>query len=42
MIPITVRDMPNSCCDCPCCYVPRCEILEKSLTRSEIYECKPN
>lgn len=39
---IIVIDMPNSCCDCPCCYVPRCEISEKSLTRDEIYECKPD
>ena len=35
-------DMPSSCSECPCCYIPRCEVLEKSLRTSEIYECKPD
>ena len=42
---ILVMDMPESCSDCPCCYIPRCEVLEKSLKTSEpseIYECKPD
>lgn len=37
-----VIDMPSNCSECPCCYVPRCEVLEKSLKPSEIYECKPD
>lgn len=39
---VLVMDMPSSCSECPCCYIPRCEVLEKSLRTSEIYECKPN
>lgn len=39
---ILVMDMPHSCSECPCCYIPRCEVLEKSLKTSEIYECKPD
>ena len=35
-------DMPKNCSECPCCYVPRCEVLEKSLNTNEIYECKPD
>lgn len=37
-----ILDMPSSCSECPCCYVPRCEVLEKSLKSSEIYERKPD
>ena len=39
---VLVIDMPSSCSECPCCYIPRCEVLEKSLKTSEIYECKPD
>lgn len=39
---VLVMDMPSSCSECPCCYFPRCEVLEKSLKTSEIYECKPD
>lgn len=39
---ILVIDMPSSCSECPCCYIPRCEVLEKPLKTSEIYECKPD
>ena len=39
---ILVMDMPSSCSECPCCYVPRCEVNEKTLKTSEIYQCKPN
>lgn len=39
---VLIMDMPSSCSECPCCYIPRCEVLEKSLKTSEIYECKPD
>ena len=39
---ILVIDMPSSCSECPCCYVPRCEVNEKALKTKEIYECKPD
>ena len=39
---ILVIEMPSSCSECPCCYVTRCEVNEKALKTSEIYECKPD
>ena len=39
---ILVLEMPSSCSECPCCYVPRCEVNEKTLKTSEIYQCKPD
>lgn len=39
---VLVMDMPSSCSECPCCYITRCEVLEKSLKTSEIYDCKPD
>lgn len=39
---ILVMDMPTCCSECPCCYVPRCEVFQKGITRENIYESKPN
>lgn len=39
---ILVMDMPTCCSECPCCYVSRCEVFQKGITREDIYESKPN